>query len=77
MRICWAASRAVPHGACAHQALATYKPWRVRHNSIGVAQALTALPLLWGVTEPSPPPRAVADVFSLSRIPNEHGATGS
>ena len=37
-------------GACAHQALATYKPWRVRHNSIGVAQALTALPLLWGVT---------------------------
>lgn len=35
---------------CAWQALATYKPWRVTHNTIGVAQALTALPLLWAVS---------------------------
>lgn len=33
--------------ACATSALATYKPWRITHNSIGVAQALTALPLVW------------------------------
>ena len=35
--------------ACAHQALCTYKPWRVRHNAIGLAQALTMLPLQWAV----------------------------
>ena len=35
--------------ACAHQALCTYKPWRVRHNAIGLAQALAMLPLQWAV----------------------------
>lgn len=33
--------------ACALGALATYKPWRYTHNTIGVLQALTALPLIW------------------------------
>mmetsp|Transcript_6781 Transcript_6781/g.10073 ORF Transcript_6781/g.10073 Transcript_6781/m.10073 type:complete len:417 (-) Transcript_6781:247-1497(-) len=33
--------------AIAVGALATYKPWRYMHNSIGVLQALTALPLIW------------------------------
>lgn len=33
--------------ACAVASLATYKPHRVLHNSIGVAQALTVLPLVW------------------------------
>lgn len=42
------AASSVAWGVCAHQALATYKPWRIRHNSIGVAQALTTLPILWG-----------------------------
>ncbi len=32
---------------CALAALATYKPWRYTHNTIGVLQALTALPLIW------------------------------
>ena len=36
--------------ACALASLATYKPHRVLHNSIGVAQALTALPLLQSTT---------------------------
>ena len=36
--------------ACALASLATYKPHRVVHNSIGVAQALTALPLLQSST---------------------------
>ena len=33
--------------ACAVASLATYKPQRVVHNSIGVAGALSTLPLLW------------------------------
>lgn len=33
--------------ACSAAALTTYKPHRIVHNSIGVAQALTALPTLW------------------------------
>ena len=36
--------------ACALVSLATYKPHRLLHNSIGVAQALTALPLLQSST---------------------------
>ena len=35
---------------CAYGSLATYKPHRITHNSIGVAQALTVLPLIWSVT---------------------------
>ena len=31
-------------------ALCTYKPWRIVHNSIGVAQGLTALPLILSCT---------------------------
>ena len=34
--------------ACAVASLATYKPHRIVHNSIGVAGALTALPMIWG-----------------------------
>mmetsp|Transcript_100872 Transcript_100872/g.323762 ORF Transcript_100872/g.323762 Transcript_100872/m.323762 type:complete len:365 (+) Transcript_100872:1-1095(+) len=34
--------------ACAMGALATYKPWRVTHNAIGVLQALAAVPLISG-----------------------------
>ena len=33
--------------ACAVASLATYKPHRIVHNSIGVAGALSALPLVW------------------------------
>lgn len=36
---------------CSVAALATYKPHRVLHNAIGVAQACTALPLVWTTTE--------------------------
>mmetsp|Transcript_47456 Transcript_47456/g.78535 ORF Transcript_47456/g.78535 Transcript_47456/m.78535 type:complete len:271 (-) Transcript_47456:140-952(-) len=36
--------------ACAVASLATYKPWRVVHNTIGVVQALTVLPLIWAST---------------------------
>ena len=35
--------------ACAVASLATYKPHRIVHNSIGVAGALSALPLVWAV----------------------------
>ena len=36
-------------GACYVGALATYKPWRYTHNTIGVLQALTAVPLILAV----------------------------
>mmetsp|Transcript_23505 Transcript_23505/g.53015 ORF Transcript_23505/g.53015 Transcript_23505/m.53015 type:complete len:364 (+) Transcript_23505:3-1094(+) len=36
--------------ACSVASLATYKPHRLMHNSIGVIQALTALPLIWACT---------------------------
>ena len=35
--------------ACTVASLATYKPHRIVHNSIGVAGALSALPLVWAV----------------------------
>lgn len=35
--------------ACAIVSLATYKPHRITHNSIGVLQAFTVLPLIWSV----------------------------
>ena len=35
--------------ACAVASLATYKPHRIVHNSIGVVGALSALPLVWAV----------------------------
>ena len=36
-------------GLCALAALATYKPHRIVHNSIGVLQASATMPMIWAV----------------------------
>ena len=41
------ASTATVWLGCALGALATYKPWRYTHNTIGVTQALAAIPVIW------------------------------